>query len=171
MDQVICRFGVLVVLHSDQGANLCSDVIKNVCRLLGMDRTRTSAYHPQGNGQVERLNRTVEAILAKTVKENQRDWDRCLQKALFAYRTSVHEVTGFTPFHLVLGRTPQLPIDAMLGRIGDAEVLDYPTFFQDLHSKLKCAFNQTCIRMSTSHERQKARHDKNSRGVGFKIGD
>ena len=50
---------------------------------------------------VERFNRTLEAIFAKTVKESQRDWDSCLQKALFAYRTSLHEATGFTPFHLV----------------------------------------------------------------------
>lgn len=67
VDHVICRFGVPVVLHSDQGANLCSEVMKSVCRLLGMEKTRTSAYHPQGNGQVEQFNQTVEAILAKTV--------------------------------------------------------------------------------------------------------
>ena len=108
VDQVISRFGVPNILHSDQGANLCSEVIKSVCHLLGMGKTRISAYHPQGNGQVERFNRTVEAILAKTVKDNQRDWDLCLQKALFAYRTSLHETTGFTPFHLVFGRTSKL---------------------------------------------------------------
>lgn len=67
VDHVIYRFGVPVVLHSDQGGNLCSEVMKSVCRLLGMEKTRTSAYHPQGNGQVARFNQTVEAILAKTV--------------------------------------------------------------------------------------------------------
>ena len=95
VDQFISRYGVPVVLHSDQGANLCSEVIKTICKLLGMDQTRTSAYHPQGNGQVERFNRTLEAMLAKNVKDNQRDWDQWLQKVLFAYRTSLHETTGF----------------------------------------------------------------------------
>ena len=55
VDQFISRYSVPVVLHSDQGANLCSEVIKTICKLLGMGQTRTSAYHPQGNGQVERL--------------------------------------------------------------------------------------------------------------------
>lgn len=67
----ICRFGVPVVLHSDQGANLGCEVIKAVCRLLEMEKMRTSAYNPQENGQVERFNWTVEAILAKTVKESE----------------------------------------------------------------------------------------------------
>ena len=111
VDQFISRYGVPVVLHSDQGANLCSEVIKTICKLLGMDQTRTSAYHPQGNGKVERFNRMLEAMLAKNVKDNQRDWDQWLQKVLFAYRTSLHETTGFTPFHLVFGRTPNLPVD------------------------------------------------------------
>ena len=68
VDQVISRFGVPNILHSDKGANLCSEVIKAVYCLLGMGKTiGHQATHPQGNGQVERFNRTVEAILAKTV--------------------------------------------------------------------------------------------------------
>ena len=173
VDQVISRFGVPNVLHSDQGANLCSAVIKAVCHLLllGMGKTRTSAYHPQGNGQVERFNRTVEAILAKTVKDNQRDWDLCLQKALFAYRTSLHKTTGFTPFHLVFGRTPKLPIDVMLERMEEADFQDYPPFVQGLHSKLKCAFGQTRGKLSTSHKHQKRFYDRGSRGSELEVGD
>ena len=58
VDHMICSFSVPVVLHSvhNQDANFCSEVIKAVCRLLGMEKTKTSAYHPQGNGQVKRFN-------------------------------------------------------------------------------------------------------------------
>lgn len=87
-------------LHSDQGANLCSAMVQELCHLLGI--TKSSAYHPEGNGQVERFNRTVEAMLAKVIDEHQFNWDLYLPKALFAYRTSLH-VTGFTPFHLTFG--------------------------------------------------------------------
>ena len=52
VDEVISRFGVPNVLHNDQGANFCSEVIKGICRILGIENTRTSAYHPKGNGQV-----------------------------------------------------------------------------------------------------------------------
>ena len=115
----MCRYGVPECLHSDQGANFGSEVIQAICSLLSINRTRTSAYHPMGNGQVERFNTTVEAMLSKIVKENQRDWDSQLPKALFAYRTSIHESTWFTtPYHLNFGRTPTLPIDVMLGRFG-----------------------------------------------------
>ena len=169
VDQFISRYGVPVVLHSDQGANLCSEVIKTICKLLAMDQTRTSAYHPQGNGQVERFNRTLEAMLAKNVKDNQRDWDQWLQKVLFAYRTSLHKTTGFTSFHLVFGRTPNLPVDVMLGQIEGEVIQGYPLYVQGLHSKLKSAFEQTRRKITTSHERRKELYDKGSQGVEFKV--
>ena len=153
VDEVIARYGVPAYLHSDQGPNLCSEVIQTICKLLGMERTRTSAYHPQGNGQVERFNRTLEAMLAKVVKNNQKDWNTCLQKVLFAYRTSIHDTTGFTPFHLVFGRTPKLPVEVMLGRVDKDEVPGYPTYVQDIHAKLKSAFDLTNKRLSGNYER------------------
>ena len=91
VDEVVCRYGVPVCLHNDQGANLNSQVILSLCRRLGIDHTRTTAYHPQGNGQVERFNRTLESMLSKMVNENQKDWDVHLSKALFAYRTAIHD--------------------------------------------------------------------------------
>ena len=62
LNDVVCRYGVPTSLHSDQGANLCSSVIHCLCQMLGITNTRTSAYHPEGNGQVERFNCTVEAM-------------------------------------------------------------------------------------------------------------
>ena len=76
IDKVICRYGVPSALHSDQGANLTSNLISSLCQNLGITQTRTTAYHPQGNAQVERFNRTLEAMLAKTVSEHQQDWDQ-----------------------------------------------------------------------------------------------
>ena len=171
VDKVVCRYGVPACIHSDQGANLCSDVIKTMCKLLGMDQTRTSAYHPQGNGQVERFNRTMEAMLAKNVKENQKDWDVCLPKVLFAYRSSIHEATGFTPFHLMFGRSPNLPVDVMLGRIKEEDFMSYPQYVQQLHHKFKDAFSLAREKVSTGQKRQKAAHDHRSQGTELKVGD
>ena len=70
VNEIVCRYGVPSGLHSDQGANLTSQVISSLCRSLGIECTQTTAYHPQGNGQVERFNCTLEAMLAKLVKEN-----------------------------------------------------------------------------------------------------
>ena len=114
LNKIVCRYGVPSSLHSDKGANLCSGVIQLLCQLLGISTTRTSAYHPEGNGQVERFNHTLEATLAKTIGDNQHE---LLPKALFAYRTAVHDTTHFSPFHLMFGCSPQLPLDLILGRI------------------------------------------------------
>ena len=140
-NEVICRYGVPSGLHSDQGANLCSSVIYSLCDLLGIATTRTSAYHPEGNGQVERFNRTLQSILAKTVDTNQDTWDSQLPKALFAYRTAVHETTDFTPFYLTFARSPQLPVDVMLGCVLPATLRSYPQFVQDAHKQMAAYCN------------------------------
>ena len=82
VDEIVCRYGVPHYLHSDQGANFVSTVIQSLCSKLGIKRTQTTPYHPQGNGQVERFNRTLEAMLSKVVADNQKDWDEHLQGLL-----------------------------------------------------------------------------------------
>ena len=101
LNDIVCCYGVPSSLHSDQRANLCSSVIQSFCQMLGITTKRTSAYLPSpGIGQVERFNRTVEAMLSKVVNKSQYNWDSQLFKALLDYKTAVHEATKFTPFHL-----------------------------------------------------------------------
>ena len=73
LNEIVCHYRVPSSLHSDQGANFCSSVIQSLCQLLGVPTTRTSAYHPEGNGQVERLDHTLEAMLAKTIEDDQHE--------------------------------------------------------------------------------------------------
>ena len=143
INEVVCRYGVPQYLHSDQGVNLTSKVIQSLCKQLGIQRTQSSPYHPQGNGQVERLNRTLEAMLSKMVKENQRDWDRHLPKALFAYRTAIHEATSYSPFHVTFGRSPTLPVDIMLDRdcLSQEERRNIPEYVDDTEKTLQSMFN------------------------------
>ena len=70
-----------------------------------------SPYHPQANGQVESTNKFIEAILTKTVKIHHRDWDDRLPEALWAYRTTWHNTTGFSPYELVYGTSAVFPIE------------------------------------------------------------
>eukprot|EP00731_Ephydatia_muelleri_P035934 Em0180g1a len=134
-DEVICRYGVPESLHSDQGANFVSEVMQSLCAQLGIKRTQTSAYHPEGNGQVERFNRTLEAMLSKVVEEHQKDWDCHLQKVLFAFRTAVHESTGYTPLFVMSGRSPNLPIDVLLGR-AQTQGQELPDYFANDYIRL-----------------------------------
>ena len=171
VDEIICRYGVPDSIHSDQGSNFGSEVMQATFNLLGMNRTRTTAYHPMGNGQVERFNRTVEAMLAKMVKENQRDWDSQLPKALFAYRTAVHESTGFTPYHLNFGRTPMLPIDVLFGHIPEDQAASYPQFVQDVHRQLHSAQQLARRHLEAAHQRQKKFFDQKCQGEELRVGD
>ena len=171
VEEVICRYGVPDSIHSDQGTNFGSEVMQAIFSLLGMSRTRTTAYHPMGNGQVERFNRTVEAMLAKMVKENQRNWDSQLPKALFAYRTAVHESTVFTPYHLNFGRTPTLPIDVLLGRIPEEQAASYPQFVQDIHKQLHMAQQLARRHLQAAHQQQKKFFDQKCQGEELRVGD
>ena len=91
---IICRFGFMSKIITDQGPNFESNVVKELCKGLKIEKLRTTAYHPQGNGEVERQNRTLKAVLSKYVNTNHTDWDTYLNSTLFAYNTAVHSSTG-----------------------------------------------------------------------------
>lgn len=104
VNEFITRFGVPLSIHTDQGRDFESKLIKEICQLLGIEKIRTSPYHPQSDGQVERFNRTLLEMLSKVVNAEQRDWDRQSPNVMIAYRTSVNSSTGYTPAMLMLGR-------------------------------------------------------------------
>lgn len=114
VDGVISRHGVPSVLHSDQGPNFESFVIKEMCRKLGISKTRTTPYHPQCDGLVERLNRILLQILSKYCGSNPTDWDIWLPVVVGAYRSAKQSSTGYSPFEMVYGRKARLPIDEFL---------------------------------------------------------
>ena len=117
----VFHFSVPDVLHTDQGKNFGSDLIKELCKLLKMDKTRTSPYHPQGNGEVERHNRVIADVLSKYCAENPRDWDTMLPYVNFVYNTTIHRTTGATPFSLVYGQECQYRIDLFYPKPHDQE--------------------------------------------------
>ena len=166
VDEIACRCGI----HSDQGSNFVSEVIQTLCAMMGVQRTQTTPYHPQGNGQVERFNRTLEGMLSKVVSDHQRDWDEHLQKVLFAYRTAIHESTGYLPFLVTFGRSPNLPVDVVLGR-PSTSTGDVPQFVQKTQTVLHSAFLQVRQHLQQAHQRQKQVADASSVGEAFQVGD
>lgn len=80
-----------------------------------MNKTRTTPYHPESGGMIERMNRTLQDMLVKYVSHHQRDWDEHLPLVMMAYRSSVHASTQYTPFYLLFGHEVRLPVDVMFG--------------------------------------------------------
>ena len=110
-EEYFSRHGVPKVLLTDQGRNFESQLIAQVCARLGIEKRATSAYHPQNDGQTERFNRTLNDMLSQYVSKNEKDWDKWLPNVLFAYRSAVHSTTGVSPFEMLYGRRPRLPIE------------------------------------------------------------
>ena len=113
--KVFSCFSPPTVLHSDQGANFESNLMHELCDLMGIAKTRTSAYHPQCDGQVERQNRTLQDMLSKFVSNHADDWDQWLDPVVFAYNTSRHDSTGYSPHEMIFGRTPRMPFELEIG--------------------------------------------------------
>jgi transposase InsO family protein len=132
-EQVFMRFGAPRRLLCDQGPEFESELIAELCRLMRIDKIRTSPYRPQSNGMLERFHRVLNAMLAKVVDEDQRNWPDHLPSVMAAYRASVHEATGYTPNYLILGREARLPIDLVFGVPPDreGETWSYDNFVND----------------------------------------
>ena len=111
MDHWMTRFDCPESLHSDQGRNSEAELFTSLTKLLQLHKTRTTAFRPQSNAVIERTNRRLLNMLAKTTDKNQRNWSEVLPYVMLAYRTSVHESTGYTPYFLLFGHEATPPID------------------------------------------------------------
>lgn len=105
----VCRYGAPQTLHSDQGRNFESEVFQEMCKLFGIEKTHTTPFRPQSDGQVERFNATLHKILATTAERCHWDWDLMIPYAVMAYRATKHSATGFTPNFMMFGREVREP--------------------------------------------------------------
>ena len=117
------HYGFPARIHSDQGANFESKLIKSLCDLTGMKKTRTTPYHPMGNGMVERFNRTLLNMLGTLQDDKKADWKSHLFTLTHAYNAATHDSTGFSPFYLMFGCHPRLAVDAFLGMPESQELI------------------------------------------------
>jgi len=115
--EIISRHGVPSEIYTDQRRNFESKLFLELTELLGIKKTRTTALHPQSDGQVERQHQTIINYLAKFISENQKNWDQWISMFLLAYRSSKHEFTNITAAKLYLSRDLRLPLDLLRGNL------------------------------------------------------
>ena len=94
MCEVFSRYGLPQSMLTDQGSVFMSKVVKGLCQTWEIDHIRTSPYHPQSDGALERWHACLKGMLKKQPVEGNR-WDEVLKFCLFTYRDSPHCVTGF----------------------------------------------------------------------------
>ncbi|GBL87157.1 Retrovirus-related Pol polyprotein from transposon 412, partial [Araneus ventricosus] len=166
----ISRYVVPIILHSDQGKNFNSTLFTELCRLLGILKTRTTALHPESDGMVERFNRTISNHLFLFVSKNQTHRDTHLQLFLLAYRSLDHEVSGFTPVDMLFGRTLRLPCDILFVRPSDTPSSPNE-FLNNLESRLESVHAFARERIKLASPRMKTRYDYRATGHHFNVCD
>jgi len=168
----ILKFGVPLSMHTDQGKNFESALWKELCTILGIKKTRTTAYRPQSDGYIERFNRTMWSMLRATIQEKKQDWDLLVPILAMAYRASVNDTTGFTPNMLMLGREVTMPIDLMIPKLGESdEEITYADYVNRLRNHMDNIYDQVRSNTEWAVNSQKRHYDTKSGFKDIKIGD
>ena len=149
-----------------------SKLIQEICDLFSVKKINTTSYHPQTDGLTERFSHTLCSMLAIYVSKHQRDWDRFIPFALFAYRTAIQESTKETPFYLIYGRDPCLPLDVL----PSAPISKYASvddYKQEVIKRTQEAryLAQQCIERAQFNQTIKYNASKKVKDSEFKPGD
>jgi len=169
---IFARFGLPMQILSDNGREFDNVVMKELCRLLEVEKLRTTVYKASTNGMVERLHRTLNSMLGKVVETNQRNWDEFLPSMMAAYRSSKHESTGYSPNFLMFGRENIAPLDIIHG-VPPGEEQHYESYDAFVDQKvdiMRKAYQLAREHLGTSAERAKKYYDLKVRPAGYHVG-
>ena len=170
-DQFMVHYGFPVQLHSDQGRQFEGRLIQELCKLTGTKKSRTTPYHPMSNGVTERMNRTLLNMLRTVSEEKKADWKSCIPSLVHAYNSTTHDTTGYSPFFLMFGRKPRLPIDVLFQLGSPDESADYTAFVGKLKERLQMAYSIASENSDRSGRNNKRRYDRRVRGAVPMVGD
>ncbi|MGH0149802.1 UNVERIFIED_CONTAM: hypothetical protein FKN15_016115 [Acipenser sinensis] len=171
--QIMARVGIPKEILTDHGTNFLSKTLQQVYKILKIRPIRTSVYHPQSDGLVERFNQTLKSMLRRFVTQEQKHWASLLPYLLFAVREVPQSSTGFSPFELLYGRQPRGILDLL--REGWEEhkgssknVVKYVLLLRD---RLDLVGRLAQDNLRAAQHRQEQHYNKNARIRTFRPGD
>jgi transposase InsO family protein len=172
-NEFILQFGLPERIHHDQGREFNNKLFTELHRFTGIKSSNTTPYHPMGDGQVERQNRTLGNMLKALSKNEKKDWRKHMAKLAFACNSTVNKSTGFSPHFLMFGREAKLPIDLVFQEVGiqTVEGQSHEKFAKEWEDSMKKAYEiaKTNIRKSAGYN--KKHYDQKARTVEIKVGD
>ena len=175
--QALTKFFTLVGLpksiQSDQGSNFMSGLFQQVMHELNITQFKSSAYHPESQGALERFHQTLKNMIRMYCQDKEKDWDEGVHFLLFAARDSVQESLGFTPFELVFGHTVRGPLKLLKEKLLTEEnnPTNLLTYVSDFRNKLTTACEIARTNLESAQNCMKEKYDKNSITRNFKVGD
>ena len=169
----IPHYGFPEKIITDQGRNFESELIDNLCQVAGVKKLCTSPYHPQTNGQCECFNSTLLNMLGTLTPEQKKDWKNHVSAMVHAYNCAKNTATGFSPYYLLFGREPRLPVDVEFGlqRENQKGPLSESNYVSQLRRQLKFAHNKAKQVASKQQVRHKGLYDRKCRGATLDVGD
>ena len=173
-NEIICKVGPVENIMSDQGACFESNVFKHLCKLIGSNKLRSSAFHPSGNGGIEIVNKVIKPNLAKYVSHSFDDWDVCLGMAVNAYNNSIQSSIGMSPAEALFNRPPVLIADVICGNRLDKgtsidNISDYTLKLWENAHRIR---NELSFNKELAQNKQKAMYDRSLQDNRvYKIGD
>ncbi|CAI5693980.1 unnamed protein product [Oreochromis niloticus] len=171
LKHIIQPIGCPEQLHSDQGTNFESALIKELCQYYNCRKSRTTAYHPQGNGACERFNQTLINMLSTLEEEKRTRWVQYLPELLQAYNNSVHASTGYTPHYLMFGWNARLPVELSMGMKRSTEPTTTQEWVKSHHERLRLAYQMVEKSSQKAASRMKGRYDVGARAAPLLPGE
>ena len=169
----ILKFGYPKRLHHDQGREFENQLFSRLQQLSGVTPSRTTPYHPQGNGQVERFNRTLLSMLRTLSEEQKHDWKRHVNKVVHAYNNTRHDSTGYSPHYLLFGYSARLPIDLAFGISpqDNQQPKNLPEYVAKWKDRMKAAYEIARRNARQSAEKGKKYYDRKAANTVLMAGD
>lgn len=158
-------------LLSDRGLNFLSDLILEMCSVLGIDKLNTSGYHQQTDGLVEKFNSTLLAMMSKCSNGTALEWDQQLPTLLFAYRSMVQESMRESPFFLLYGRDPRLPTESVLGTLNEVYLVDMDDYRNEFLITMSKAQKFALENIRRAQEKEKRFYDRATKDPTYRVGE
>ena len=167
----VLRYGWPARIMHDQGGEFENQMFSQLETLSGIKKSRTTPYHPQSNGKCERMNRTLLGLLRTLPEKFKSKWSRHLQKVTHAYNSTLHSATGFSPFFLLFGREPHLPIDLMFSKTAIGPVKTYKQYVDEWQSAMREAYALAARQSDEAANKSKNQYDKRAKAAVLQEGD
>ena len=167
-------FGIPDNMITDQGKNFTSEVIQTLMDIFGIKKVQTSAYHPETNGQCERMNQTIFHGLAKLPEAARVEWAKHIHVVTHAYNCTRSAVTGYSPYYLMFGRRPRMPVDLYFptrNRETTKRVASVRQYATDLEQRLRQALTLARANARQEAARQKRYYDRAANATQLLPGD